>query len=239
MRYHGGKSRIAKYISNEILSRAGGAESFVSLFCGACSVEAILAPHFKNVICNDNHKYLIALLRGVQNGYELPEIVTEEQYRYVKQHKDEDEILSGFVGFGTSFGGRFFEGYARTHSDNRNFAKTSKQSLLKDKENLKDVVFTCEDYRDVKLPDGCIIYADPPYHGTKQIGNKKFDSDSFWEYAREVSKTHLMFVSELSAPDDFISIWHKEITRTLDVNKKNQFKSVENLFIHNTHRSLV
>lgn len=175
----------------------------------------------------------------MQNGYVLPDNVSEEQYYYTKQHKDEDEVLTGFIGFGVSFGGRFFEGYARSHTEKRNYAKTAKQSLLRDKEKLKDVVFTCMDYKDVVLPEGCIIYADPPYYGTKQIGNKKFDTQAFWEYAREVSKTHLMFISELSAPDDFISIWHKEITRTLDVNKNNQFKATENLFIHKDYINIV
>ena len=102
---------MAKDISAVIAFNAGGADTFVSLFCGACSIESLLAPHFKNVICNDNHKYLIALLRGVQNGYVLPDNVSEEQYYYTKQHKDEDEVLTGFIGFGVSFGGRFFEGY--------------------------------------------------------------------------------------------------------------------------------
>lgn len=232
MKYQGGKSRVAKEMSEVILTHAGGADTLISLFCGACSVESILAPHFKNVICNDNHKYLIALLKGVQNGYELPDAVSESQYRYVKDHKDEDEVLTGFVGFTCSFGGRFFEGYARSHKTFRNYAKEGKTALLRDNEFLKKVKFTCNDYRDVALPDGCIIYADPPYNGVKQYNNRKFNTDEFWEYAREVSKTHLMFISELSAPEDFVSIWHKQITRTLDRNKSNQFKATENLYVH-------
>ena len=232
MKYQGGKSRVAKEMSEVILTHVGGADTLISLFCGACSVESILAPHFKNVICNDNHKYLIALLKGVQNGYELPDTVSESQYRYVKDHKDEDEVLTGFVGFTCSFGGRFFEGYARSHKTFRNYAKEGKTALLRDNECLKKVKFTCNDYRDVVLPDGCIIYADPPYDNTTQYENVRFNSNDFWEYAREVSKTHLMFISELSAPDDFISIWQKPITRTLDRNKSNQFKATENLYVH-------
>ena len=172
------------------------------------------------------------MLKGVQDGRELPDTVSESQYRYVKDHKDEDEVLTGFVGFTCSFGGRFFEGYARSHKTFRNYAKSGKKSLLRDNECLKKVKFTCNDYRDVALPDGCIIYADPPYNNTTQYENVRFNSNDFWEYAREVSKTHLMFISELSAPDDFISIWQKPITRTLDRNKSNQFKATENLYVH-------
>ena len=77
-----------------------------------------------------------------------------------------------------------------------------------------------------------MVYADPPYDGTTQYNNRKFDSAEFWEYARKVSREHLMFISELNAPEDFISVWQKPILRQLDKNKDNQFKSLEQLFIH-------
>ena len=189
------------------------------------------------MILNDKHKYLIALLQGVQAGYELPEYISEEQYRYIKFHKDEDRVLSGFVGFGCSFGGKWFGGYARNKTGT-NYAAQSKRSLLKDMVSLKDAAFICSDYREVKLPDKCVIYADPPYNNTTGYNNEKFNSDEFWEYARETSKEHLMFISEQNAPNDFIAIWEKPFTRTLDVNKDNQFKITEKLFIHNSYKQL-
>ena len=233
MRYQGGKTRIAKDISRVIIEySSGGQDTLVSLFCGACSVETKFTERFKNVICNDSHEYLIALWQGVQRGYELPDTVSEEEWRYRKNHKDEDKVLTGFIGFACSFGGRFFEGYARSHKAKRNFALGGKKSIVKDIEYLKKLQFSCLDYRDVKLPDGCIVYADPPYNGTKQYGNKVFNSAEFWNYADEVSKTHMMFISELNAPDDYIPIWSKSVTRTLDRNKDNQFKAIEKLFLH-------
>jgi len=50
---------------------------------------------------------------------------------------------------------------------------------------------------------------------------------------REISQNHLVFISELNAPDDFIPIWEKKVTRTLDVNKNNMFKSTEKIFVYN------
>lgn len=139
-------------------------------------------------------------------------------------------VLSGFVGFGCSFGGKWFGGYGR--SKNRSHAAESKRALTRDMKYLQDATFICEDYRNVKLPVDCVIYADPPYNNTTGYGNEKFDSQAFWEYARKVSKDHLMFISEQTAPPDFIAIWEKPFTRTLDVNKQNQFKVTEKLFIH-------
>ena len=250
MQYQGGKSRIAKPISEVIINEVsrwkvkdsesvsncnrkmgGSNQTFVSLFCGSCAVESKLAPHFDRVICNDKHEYLIEMLKGVQSDYELPEHISEEEYRYIKYHKDEDKVLTGFVGFGCSFGGRFFEGYAR-NKEHTNYASQSKRSLLKDMANLKNAEFSCLDYKNVIIPDNSVVYADPPYFGTKPIHNQKFNSEAFWEYMRQISKNNQVFISEQTAPDDFECIWEKPFTRTLDRNKDNQFKVVEKLFTY-------
>ena len=73
MRYQGGKSRISAQIARLISARGGAC--FVSLFCGSCAVESKVQG-FSRKILNDKHAYLIAMLRGVQNGYELPELPT-------------------------------------------------------------------------------------------------------------------------------------------------------------------
>lgn len=251
MQYQGGKSRIAKPISEVIINEVSRWEvkdsdfdcgsnrereresnqTFVSLFCGSCAVEAKLAPHFDRVICNDKHEYLIEMFKGVQNGYKLPEHISEEEYKYIKSHKDENKILAGFVGFGCSFGGKFFGGYAR-NKEQTNYALQSKKSLLKDMIYLSNAEFTCLDYREVDIPNGSIVYADPPYANTTTYQGQKFDSEAFWEYMRQISKHNQVFISEQTAPDDFECIWEKPFTRTLDRNKDNQFKVVEKLFTY-------
>ena len=85
---------------------------------------------FSRKILNDKHAYLIAMLRGVQNGYELPELITPDQYQLIKADKDWDPVLVGFVGFGCSFGGKWFGGYAR-NATGTNYALQSKRSFGK------------------------------------------------------------------------------------------------------------
>ena len=181
---------------------------------------------------------MIELLNGVKNGYDLPEQISEEEYKYIREHKEEDKVLSGFVGFGCSFGGKWFGGYARNKTGT-NYALQSKRSLLKDMNNLMDAEFICKDYREVELPNGCVVYADPPYDNTTGYGKEKFNSEEFWKYMRKISKEHIVFISEQTAPNDFISIWEKPFTRTLDVNKNNQFKVTEKLFIHKCNANIV
>ena len=59
MNYLGGKSRIAKYIAT-IINKYSKDKPFVSLFCGACSVESKVIA--KEYFLNDSHPYLIELL---------------------------------------------------------------------------------------------------------------------------------------------------------------------------------
>lgn len=127
MQYLGGKSRISKDISN-IINTYSKDKNFISLFCGACAVESKVIAKTKT--CNDKQEYLIELLKAVQNGWEIPNEVSKEEYEWVKNNKDINKPLTGFVGFACAFGGKWFGGYAKNNSGT-NYAKQSKNSLLK------------------------------------------------------------------------------------------------------------
>ena len=216
MRYQGGKSRIANDIAKIIDGGVQFSSTFVSLFCGACSIEAKVKGYDK-IICNDSQEYLIALFKALQEGYKLPEVITEQQYHYIKEHKDEDPALTGFVGFACSFGGKWFGGYARD-SDHVNYAMRGKRSLNTKMKNLKNAEFLCLDYRDVILPDNCVCYADPPYENTTKYANCNFDTLKFWDYMRKISENHLVYISELEAP---------ELTRTIGLHPQKNSMSTK------------
>ncbi len=227
MRYLGEKSRIAKDIS-AILNQYTKDKPFVSLFCGSCAIESKVETDTK--ILNDAHPYLIALYKSLQNGYELPDSISREQYYWVKEHKENDPALTGFVGFGCSFGGKWFGGYA-SNRGGTNYAEQSKRSMLHVFDGIANAEFYNLDYRAVPIPDNAVIYCDPPYRNTTVYTTGAFDSNAFWDYVRKLSTTHVVFVSEEKAPPDFTCIWEKNFTRTLDRNKSNQPTKVERLFV--------
>lgn len=226
MRYLGGKSRIAKEIAL-VLSTHTHTRPFVSLFCGSCAIESKVNSEIK--ICNDYHPYLIEMWKALQKGWKPPSIITEDDYKYIKANKDENKALTGFVGFGCSFGGKWFGGLARNKKGD-NYCARAERSVLKDLEGLRNATFTCLDYRDVKIPEGAVVYCDPPYDNTTGYSTGKFNSKEFWNYVRELSKTHLVFVSEENAPNDFEAVWEKDFKRMLDVNKDNIFTRKEILW---------
>lgn len=226
MRYMGGKSRISKQIS-EVLNAAIKDRVFVSLFCGSCAIESKVQAGIK--ILNDKHPYLIAMWQALQNGWMPPDVVTKEEYYRVKANMDENPALTGFVGFGCSFGGKWWGGLA-SNKKGDNYCARAERSLLKDLPGVKSATFTCLDYHDVEIPDDAIVYCDPPYANTTGYTVGQFDTNEFWYYMRQLSKRCNVYISEESAPDDFECIWSQKLTRTLDFNKSNQPKKVEKLF---------
>lgn len=109
MQYMGGKFRISNQISMILNQRLNKGGAFVSLFCGSCAIESKVQAETK--ILNDIHPYLIAMWKGLQNGWKPPSIITKDEYYYIKEHKDENPSLTGFVGFGCSFGGKYLVGW--------------------------------------------------------------------------------------------------------------------------------
>lgn len=79
------------------------------------------------------------------------------------------------------------------------------------------------DYRNIEIPDGAVIYCDPPYQGTAEYREGGFNHAEFWEWVREKSKTHDVYVSEYTAPDDFKKVLEFQQNSTLaSGNNKNQ-----------------
>ena len=91
------------------------------------------------------------------------------------------------------------------------------------------ITATKSDYREYAHEEGDVVYCDPPYASTGQYKVGDFDSVAFWEWAR--TRDYPVYVSEYSAPDDFVSIWSKE-KRRLFSKKGLSATAVENMFLH-------
>lgn len=226
MQYFGGKAKIAKYIVPYLEGVRKENQIFVEPFVGGANIVSQMSGKRK---AYDFNEYLIEMYKGVQNGYELPDSLTEEEYRYIREHKDEDKVLTGFVGFGCSFAGKWFGGYAR-NKQNHNYCKASKNSLMKKMSTMADVEFDWRDYKSLFLK-GCLIYCDPPYaNTTKYTGVPDFDSEEFWDIMRAWSKDNDVYISEYEAPDDFVSVLEIPTKTNIRDKSDNVCRRVEKLF---------
>ena len=210
VRYLGGKTRLAKHIAKAILDDTPNRKTYLEPMIGGGSVFTAMAPHFEHAIGADIHPDLIMMYEALANGWVPPSTVTEEEYQALKQ-ETEPSALRGFVGFGCSFGGRWFGGYAR-NTGGTNYAAHSKRSVLKQVPALEDRSFVCTSYNAFEPKEGAVVYLDPPYEGTTSyIRTPKFDHELFWEIARKWrDRGVLVYVSEFNAPEDFEVIWEKE-----------------------------
>ena len=158
-----------------------------------------------------------------------------------------------FVGFGCSFHGTFYGSYANprvTKSSGPYYRSREIRNVLnKHHAALMRVSFPEAREYTRFTPRGCFIYCDPPYKGTqmcREFGRtfhtkNHFDHDVFWETIREWSKYNVVFISELEAPDDFVSVWSKSIAvtcrgaNTHNVNRHTKCKRrMERLFTHSS-----
>ena len=177
MRYMGSKRRLWKYISPIILENRKKGQLYVEPFCGGCNS---LSQVGGRRLAADNNPYLIEMLKSVIN--EQPQIYPISKQIYDEVRKDyRDENFSrytiaemGWVGFMASYNGRFFDGgysgngIKSKDGGQRNYIDEFIKDLLSQVDNLKGVEFQCCSYDKLKIPDGSIVYLDPPYRDTKQ-----------------------------------------------------------------------
>ena len=226
MQYFGGKQRISKQIVEVLNEYRKGNQPLVEPFVGGCN---IISKMSGERYCYDINEYLIEMYKAVQNGWTPPAIITEEEYDYIRNNKDKDKPLTGFVGIGCSYSGKWFGGYARNKTG-RNYCLNAHNSILKQLNEIRDIKFDCKDYKELEF-DGCLIYCDPPYKDTTKypiIG--EFNTEEFWNVMRNWSKNNTVIISEYEAPYDFECI--KEIHTKTDIRNSDGKREnrVERLF---------
>lgn len=213
MRYLGGKSRLAKHIAPIIESHRAPGQAYLEPFVGGGSI--LCAVGGERVAC-DLNQALITMWTALRDGWDPPEVLDEEEYKWIKMMRDPADPLTAFAGFGCSFAAKWFGGYAR----GADFAGQARRVLLKQREKMKGITFHHCSYLDLR-PTGLVVYCDPPYADTTSYdATGDFDSGLFWDTMFEWAKDNTVLVSEFSAPDDprIKEVWtlERKITVTID-----------------------
>jgi DNA adenine methylase len=239
MKYLGGKNNLGNEISSIIKDYWDDTlDGYFEPFCGSLGVLKRMIDLPTTIYANDYHADLIQMWKEVQEQkLKYPQSITEEEYENAKLLQSPN-ALKAFIGFGMSFGGRFFGGFCKKYVGNKkeDFCAEMRNTLKKMSPQIKEVVFTNEDYRTLK-PINMLIYCDPPYkshkHPIKYRRDTKhydtFDNDEFWEIMRIWSENNIVIISETNAPNDFYCIWEKDICRSAS-------KSKNTLLTNNTEK---
>lgn len=207
MRYLGGKHRQGRRIA-EHLNLLHSAESlYVEPFCGALGVARRVSA--KRMLLADNCEPLITMWKAVVfDKVELPDEVPEEEYKRIKAIRDPKDWRTAHYGFGLAFAGNYFATYARGKKEGqKSFAQEAKNHTNKTADDIrgKDVAFVHSDYRKLDIPDGSVVYCDPPYANRYVSGarTERFNHEEFWDWVRLLSRRCYVLTTEFVTPPDF------------------------------------
>jgi DNA adenine methylase len=176
------------------------------------------------------------------HGWTPPSVVTEDEYH--AQRTAPPSALRGFVGFGGSFGGKWFGGYARATTAKgapRNFADEAARRLVSMRARLgaRDASVTLAGYADwdSQVGPNTVVYCDPPYEGTTAYGAAgAFDSAAFWAMmACWSDRGAVVLVSEYTAPGGWVAVWEKAHRQNLQGGALRP-ETTERLFVRETGR---
>lgn len=210
MQYFGGKQRISKPLAAFLNAHLKGGQAFYDVFCGSCNVISKI-DHNRDRIASDVHKELIAMWRYVQAGGELPDEISEEDYYHIKESGQPWE--KGFVGFGCSFSGKWWGGYARG-GEGRSYCQNAKNSTLKKMQTMEDVILVTCSYKDINIAHkNAMIYCDIPYKNTTSYSVGQFNHEQFYTWAKMMKwKGHTVLVSEYehNVPEGWKAVWRYE-----------------------------
>ena len=233
MKYMGSKNRIAKFILPIMLKEANGKQitTWVEPFVGGANMIDKVPNTFER-IGYDINSYLIEAVISIRDCIkELPRNnndFTESDYKSLR--KSDNYKHKGYAGFGFSYSGKWLGGWRRDGAGKRDYVEESYKNAKKQNPLLQNITFECDSYSNIRFKEKSLIYCDPPYESTTKYKDN-FNHEDFWEWCRKVAKEgHSVFISEYNAPNDFKSVWHKDIVSSLTKDTGSK-KATEKLFI--------
>ena len=230
MQYMGGKTRIAKRLVQAIIDDGAPTDRWFEPFVGGGNVMEHAAPVFGQCFGMDAHPDLIMMWHAATAGWR-PEEITREMYKDLRNA--EPSPLRGFVGFGASFGGKWFGGYGYSSSVGHLWkisARTvNRQATVFQKHDVK---FRRGMFGEYTPPAGTTVYCDPPYANTTGYTTGGFDHEAFYATLSQWAVNGVrVYVSEYTTPDSvpFEVIWQREKHMTLSKGSNDRV-AVEKLF---------
>ena len=229
--YQGSKKKISKKIVEIIKQNFGTDEPIYDIFGGGGAITAECILNGLEVHYNDLDKDITnAFERVISQDREWIKtlIVSRTEFTEIKakENKTTDDFLKLLI---NSFGNKkksymyskeisdlkynlakeiignhdVFGGYKQTETYKRSIVKLQRLQQLEQLQQLDEVKATNKSYHDFGEVSGAILYLDPPYEGSHQKGYiNSFDSQEFYDWAFEMSKSNIVIISSYSISDE-------------------------------------
>jgi DNA adenine methylase len=221
MHYLGSKARHADEITAITLAGRRPDQVYVEPFVGGGNV-IVKVPQGAGRIANDKNYAMVALLDAVGNKNWLPpETMTQAEWRKIMKWKAdladrpwEEQALYAFAATGPTFGSMWAGQWAKDYPGMEGTRyRQARDSAIRDHSGLRGIEFHSGSYADLVIPEGSLVYCDPPYSGTTgyagattkvavgESNHNLWKTDAFWRWADGlVQRGCSVYVSEYKGP---------------------------------------
>jgi DNA adenine methylase len=217
VKYHGGKARQGKHIVAAIAELEPAATCWVEPFVGGGSVAEQAAVQLGVPMLLADAEPLVVAMWDEEGGAEfVPDLsVSDAEYRAGKVSGVVDR-RHALIAFGCSFGGKKWGGYARNDRLN-DYVRAARNGWRRkfDRIHSVDTVVVLSDYAALTVPDGAVVYCDPPYVGTTGYAGHGWDPERFYAWVEALSVRCSVYVSEYAAPSHWVQVWEREHAASL------------------------
>ena len=240
MSYVGGKSKGATHILEILNHPYFDGFDYLEPFVGMGHIlRRVINKHI--TIASDYNPLLCELLNGIQQSKTIP-IISRDQYQTLKHQVGSITFERAIACFCYSYNGKAWGGYcpvfnSATRHDDYVKQRTNYYKSLQINPVFMNTRIECISFKGLN-PSKQLIYCDPPYRSTTgyrieayKTPKDTFDHDDFWNTMRKWSQHNYVFISEYSAPVDFIEIGHS-IKNTSLSGKGSSSQRIEKLFAH-------
>lgn len=228
MHYLGSKARHAKDITAITLAERRPDQIYVEPFVGGGNIINIV-PQGAGRIANDLNRHMVALLKAAGEGWLPPERMTQTQWNKIRKDPKGFELkpfgvdeahrdaLIAFAATGPTFGSMWMGEWAKDYEGKEGTRyRQARDAVARDAAGLAGIEFHSGSFLDLVIPDGSLVYCDPPYSGTtgyagatqkikvgEALSKNTWKAGTFWRWADDLidKKGCRVFVSEYKGPD--------------------------------------
>ena len=160
----------------------------------------------ENKITDDFLKLLINSFGNNKKGYLYSKETSDLKYNLAKEIIEKHNVFNGY---------KQTETYKKVTSrpewdwfnakaeDNRTLGQLKHLQQVERLQQVNKIKATNKSYHDFSEVSGAILYLDPPYEGTSQESYiNSFDSQEFYNWAFEMSKSNIVIISSYSISDE-------------------------------------
>ena len=160
----------------------------------------------ENKTTDDFLKLLINSFGNNKKGYLYSKETSDLKYNLAKEIIEKHDVFSGYKQTETYkkvTSGPDWNWFNAKAEDNRTLGQLKHLQQVDRLQKVNKIKATNKSYHDFSEVSGAILYLDPPYEGTSQESYiNSFDSQEFYNWALEMSKSNLVIISSYSISDE-------------------------------------